>query len=111
MDTIRNRYYSSDVKLHSGNNEFRLHTVNLKGDEVYSKEIQFKPPYVAAVTLVSLKVEDEIEFSHETEYELYTLDGTLLKKGLDRYVEIGDLDKGSYYLRYDNRATEIKKKK
>jgi hypothetical protein len=111
MDTIRNRYYSANIRLHSGYNSIRLYTINMKGEEVYSKEVQFKPPQVRPVTIENLKVEDELVFSQETEYEIYSLEGKLLLKGVDRYVDVSELEKGTYLLRYDNRTTEFRKKK
>lgn len=111
LDTVRNNFYTNEVMLHSGSNEFRLHTYNLKGEEVYSKEINFKPGHIRPVTLQTEKVEKEIVFSYETEYELYSLDGKMVLKGKDRYVDVTELEKGSYYLKFDNRAVQIRKKK
>jgi len=66
FDTIRPRYYEADVMLHSGENKFRLYTTNLKDEEVYSREVSYRAPYLKEVELESNRVKEEIVFSRET---------------------------------------------
>ncbi len=108
LDTVQNNLYQYNINLHSGTNRIRLKTVNLKGKEVVSKELQYTPPRVPKVELESTKVKDDIIFSAETQYELYDLQGNLIKKGTERYVDVRELPKGEYWLNYDNETTKIR---
>lgn len=111
LDTTENNLYETTLKtLHSGNNTFRIKGVNLQEDVVYSKEAKYKPPYVETVTIKSVKFVDEIEFSTETSYEIYDEYGALLMSGIERYVNITKLEKGNYWLNFDNESVQFKKK-
>jgi len=110
LDTIKANLYQYDIQLHSGVNRIRLTTIDVRGERVVSKETRYSPPRVAQVTLESVKIKDDIVFSRETEYELYDIDGNLLKKGIERYVDMREFSKGEYWLNYDNATIQIKKK-
>lgn len=110
LDTIRSRYYEAEVKLHSGDNEFRLYTTNLKGDEVYSRESRYRPPYLDKVELESDRVKEELIFSRQTEYRIYNENNEMMLSGYARYVDVKSLQRGKYWLKYDNRVTQFKKK-
>lgn len=110
FDTIRPRYYEAKVMLHSGENNFRLYTTNLKEEEVYSREVSYRAPYLKEVELESNRVKDEIVFSRETEFRLYDHSNNMLKSGVQRYVDVKDLEKGKYWLKFDNKIIEIKKR-
>lgn len=110
LDTVEFQTYSLNVKLHSGDNEFRIKTVNFKEEEVLSKVAIFRPPNLMPVKMITTKISNEIEFSNETEYEIYGIDGNLLLKGFDRYVDVSSLSKGTYFVNFDNSTVEIKKK-
>jgi hypothetical protein len=96
--------------MHSGTNIIRIQTTNIQGQKVVSKKLKFVPPRVAEVTLESTRVKEDITFSSETDYELYDIEGKLIKKGTERYVDVRDLPKGEYWLNYDNATVKIKKK-
>lgn len=108
LDTVQNNFYQYDINLHSGTNLIRLKTVNLEGKEVVSKELQYIPPRMSKVELETTKVKDDIVFSTETQYELYDLQGNLIKKGTERYVDVRNLSKGEYWLNYDNDTVKIR---
>ena len=110
LDTVKNNLYQYDLQLHSGVNRIRLTTTNIQGVKVVSKETRYTPARVSPVTLESVKVRDEIVFSRETEYELYNSAGDLIKKGIERYVDVKEYPKGEYWLNYDNSTILIKKK-
>jgi hypothetical protein len=107
LDTVKNNLYQYDLNLHSGTNLIRLKTTDLQGQQVISKELRFMSR-VGKVTLESTKIKDDITFSAETDYELYDLNGHLIKKGTERYVDVRDLPKGEYWLNYDNETVKIK---
>jgi hypothetical protein len=110
LDTVKNNLYQYDLPLHSGVNKIRLVTTNIQGARVVSKETRYTPPRLPTVTLESTKIKDDIVFSRETEYELYDIQGNLLKKGIERYVDMEEYPKGEYWLNYDNSTIQIKKK-
>jgi hypothetical protein len=110
LDTIRPRYYEAEVMLHSGDNKFRLFTTNLKGEEVYSRESTYRPPYLKQVELESERVKEEIVFSRETEFRLFDENNIMIKSGVQRYVDVKDLERGKYWLKFDNQTIQIKKR-
>ena len=110
LDTVENNYYSVQISPHSGVNTFRLKTKNIEGEVVYSKEATYRPPWIKPVTIKSYKVREELEFSSETEYEIYDKNGKLIVKGVDRYVDMTSYPSGFYWINYDNQSEKIKKK-
>jgi hypothetical protein len=110
LDTVKNNLYQYEIGMHSGTNIIRIHTTNIQGQKVVSKVLRFVPPRVPKIVLESTKVKEDITFSSETEYELYEIGGKLIKKGVERYVDVRDLPKGEYWLNYDNTTVKIKKK-
>ncbi len=110
LDTVENNYYSVQITSHSGVNTFRLKAINIKGEVVYSKEAIYRPPWIKPVFIKSYRVRDELEFTSETEYEIYDDNGKLISKGVDRYVDVSSLSPGEYWVNYDNRSEKIKKK-
>jgi len=111
LDTVRNNYYEVEIHPHSGRNLLRLRTINLKGKVVFSREVKYNPPHMPEITLEATKVKEELVFSQETNYEIFTIDGVLIKKGRDRYVDVKELEKGEYWLNFDNKTITIKKKR
>lgn len=111
LDTIENNYYSVQITPHSGENTFRIRVVNIQEEVVYSKEVRYRSPWIKPVFIKNYKVKDELEFSAETEYEIYNTDGKLITKGVDRYVDVSSLAPGEYWVNYDNSSEKIKKKK
>jgi len=110
LDTVKNNLYQYDINMHSGTNIIRLQTTNIQGQKVVSKELHFVPPRVPKVTIESTKVKEDITLSSETDYELYDINGKLIKRGTERYIDVRDLPKGEYWLNYDNSTVKIKKK-
>lgn len=110
LDTVENSTYSIEINPHSGENIYRLKTINLQDEVVYSKELRFRPPWVEEVLIKEYKVTNELEFSKETDYEIYDTDGKKLMEGRDRYVNISVLNSGEYWVNYDNSSEKIKKK-
>ena len=93
--------------LHSGENKFRL------------KQVGYQPKYSAEVKIVSStprcifsmsKGSKQIDFTCGTLYEVYDYYGTVVKKGYGSRVDIANLQKGGYYVCFDNSIGELKKK-
>lgn len=110
LDTVENNTYSIDLELHSGENLLRLKTINLQDEVVYSKEIKYRPSWIPEVMITDYKPKNELEFSSETKYEIYNIDGQKILEGKDRYVNISGLEQGEYWVNYDNKTEKIKKK-
>ncbi|MCB0430309.1 MAG: hypothetical protein H6585_14255 [Flavobacteriales bacterium] len=101
--------YSFDVTTHSGVNKFRVKQTDFSGRPRYSTPANFnsKKP---EITFTPVKVKDMIDFSGETMYEIYDSYGNIVKKGKGNKVEVTNLEKGIYYLSYDNKTEQFMKK-
>ncbi|MBC7865633.1 MAG: hypothetical protein IAF38_21845 [Bacteroidia bacterium] len=107
-DTIT---YRVNIKkyLHSGKNEFRVLTLN------FNQPRPSQPVFVTRPKEKLAEVErgGKYYFTHPvdlkkvTHWELYDQYGNLLKQGYSQTLFINDLKKGSYYLNFDNKMTEI----
>ncbi|OFX25482.1 MAG: hypothetical protein A2033_09090 [Bacteroidetes bacterium GWA2_31_9] len=101
--------YSAKVSPHSGSNKFRIKQIDYSKTPRYSSEVPFRsmqPP----VTVTSTRVTNEVVFSSETMYEIYDYYGNIVLKGVNSKVDISGLEKGKYFLNYDNQMEEITKK-
>jgi len=101
--------YSASVRLHSGENRFRLKQVDYRKKPRYSEEITVmssKPE----VTFSPTRVDDVITFSAPTMYEIYDAYGGIVFKGYGDKVKVGGLTKGKYYINYDNKMDRFTKK-
>jgi hypothetical protein len=94
--------YSFATFLHSGENKFRVSQLDYRGNR-YSKEVTITSSR-PEVRLLSAKVSKTIDFSAETEYEMYSEFGVLIKSGRGTSVDVSKLFKGRYYLNFDNQA-------
>ena len=106
--TVQNSY-SSPVRFNSGLNRFRVRQVDEAGKSRYSQELTFTSD-VKVVTFSPDRVDDVINFSSTTMYEIYDQFGNIVFKGYGNSVKVTDLKKGSYYLNYDNSMGEFIKK-
>ncbi len=101
--------YKSLVRLHSGENKFRIKQTDYRGKPRYSQEVTFistKPE----VTFSPNKVDDIITFSSPTMYEIYDIYGGIIFKGYGKEVKVNGLQKGKYYLNLDNKLATFNKK-
>ncbi|WP_010662103.1 hypothetical protein [Marinilabilia salmonicolor] len=100
--------YSISVRMHSGENRFRVRQTD------HNKKRQLSPEVVLekdkpAVSLASMKVEDSLVFSEPTLYEIYDIQGRIVFKGYDDSVSVQGLDRGEYYLNFDNQMSVFTK--
>jgi hypothetical protein len=101
--------YSASVRLHSGENRFRIKQVDYRKKPRYSEEVttmSSKPE----VTFSPTRVDDVIKFSAPTMYEIYDAYGGIVFKGYGEQVKVGGLAKGKYYINYDNKMARFTKK-
>ena len=100
--------YSFVVSMHSGENKYRIKQKGLNSITKASKEITAvsiinKPSYAIPKNFSS------IDFSGETSFEVYDQYGQIVKKGYGKQISIENLEKGEYYLCYDNALAEFKR--
>ena len=97
--------YEFEVTLHSGENKFRVKQKDYSGRANISKStsITSESPKLA---LNAPKGRD-VEFSGETLYEIYDTYGNLRKKGYGQKIDCTNLDKGLYYVNFDNTTGEV----
>lgn len=102
--------YSFKVTAHSGANKYRVKQVGFGAEPKFSNHVV----YNSMTDKQTYAVNNEntaIQFSAETAYELYDNYGIIVKKGFGKKVAINNLNKGKYYLCFDNQVTEFDKKK
>jgi len=101
--------YKAPVRLHSGENRFRIKQVDYLKKPRYSEElttISTKPE----VTFSPSRVDDVITFSAPTMYEIYDAYGGIVFKGYGESIKVGGLKGGKYYINYDNKMERFTKK-
>ncbi len=101
--------YSFKVLMHSGENKFRVKQVGYGDISKKSSSITITSS-VSEPSYMLSKDTKSIMFSSETLYEVYDAYGKVLKRGYGKNLNVSNLEKGNYYLCYDNIITEFKKK-
>ncbi|MDG5799515.1 hypothetical protein QA597_03970 [Marinilabiliaceae bacterium ANBcel2] len=92
-------YYSATVRMHSGENRFRIRQQDSNNNRRYSSEVVYK----SSKRAVDYQVVDSVVlFTSPTMYELYDPFGRIVMRGYGESLPLTDLDKESYYLNYDN---------
>ena len=102
--------YSAKVHLHSGTNRFRVMQRNFDGRPRYSLETEYNNRLMAKVTFSPSKPKKEIIFSAKTDYEIYDYYGKLRLRGFADKVDVSKLEKGEYFLQFDNVVEKFTKK-
>ncbi len=101
--------YSFQVTLHSGTNTFRLYQIDHKGQRT-SQEVKVESS-TPIVNIRSTKITNSIDFSAETDYEVYSEYGALVKTGRGITIDTSKFFKGKYYVSFDNKGGVIVEKK
>ncbi|MPM20386.1 hypothetical protein SDC9_66816 [bioreactor metagenome] len=101
--------YSCKINPHSGKNLFRVKLVDPKGNIAYSAPVKLLSK-TAEVMLLKTTVDTEIEFSGETLYQIYDEKGTKKLSGSGSKVDVTTLESGRYWVNYDNKTEQVKKK-
>ncbi|MCB0396662.1 MAG: hypothetical protein KDD36_08415 [Flavobacteriales bacterium] len=101
--------YEFPITPHSGVNKFRVQQTDFSGRPRYSTTANYRST-VAEVIFTPVKVRDIITFTGETMYEIYDSFGNIVKKGKGTSVDVNNLEKGLYYINYDNTTGEFLKK-
>ncbi len=99
--------YSFKITPHSGENKARVKQIDVSGKPRYSKPADYTSSS-PAVSLEGEKFKGVINFSGgETLYEIYDRYGTIVKKGYGSSAKIDNLEKGTYYVSYDNQTKTV----
>jgi hypothetical protein len=101
--------YSLPIRLHSGENRFRIKQTDAKNRSKYSSEVTTVSNQ-PAVTFTPERVDDVITFSVPTMYEIYDEYGGIVFKGYGKTIKASGLQKGRYYINYDNKMERFTKK-
>ena len=108
-DSVSFNAYSFEITPHYGQNLFRVVQTDERGNTVFSSEGKYRT-IVKEIFLVSGKVKNDLEFTSETLYEIFTYEGEFIRSGTDSSVDVSSLATGEYWVNYDNK-TEIFVKK
>lgn len=100
--------YSFQAMLTSGTNTFRIYQLDHKGQRL-STEVSVESA-TPQVTIRNAKISDAIEFSAETDYEVYSEYGALVKAGRGQKVDATKFYKGKYYVSFDNKGGVVVEK-
>lgn len=108
-DSISYNAYRSKVIPHYGKNMFRIKLVDPKGNIIYSVPVKFSSK-TPEVMLLKTTVDNIIEFSGTTMYQIYDEKGVKWLSGTGTSVDISTLASGKYWVNYDNKTELVKKK-
>lgn len=99
--------YSFKITPHSGENKVRVKQVDVSGKPRYSKMAEYTST-APAIALEGDKFKGVINFSGgETLYEIYDRYGTIVKRGYGSSANIDNLEKGTYYVSFDNETKTV----
>lgn len=102
--------YSFKVTAHSGKNKFRVKQVDYTGQPKYSQAAEYSSSMNEVTFSPVGTVKKDIIFSAETSFEVYDQYGNIVKKGFSKEIDCSNLQKGKYYMNYDNKMAEFTKK-
>ena len=106
-----NYKFSVASHIHSGTNKFRAKQIDYTGRPKPTKSASFEDKTQPLITLINPKVKKTLDFSDNTLYEIFDTFGNLVKKGYGHIINIENLDKGLYYVNFDNTTGEVVSKK
>lgn len=99
--------YAFKVTLTNGENKFRVVQKNMNGKTKVSpvaKTMSNRSP----IELEYKNREKKILFSGETFFEVYDAFGIIRKRGFGTEVDLSNMEKGDYYINFDNRNEKIR---
>ncbi len=105
-------YYSCKVNYTTGENKFRVKQKDDTKKVKYSQEVTYRN-LSAPVTFTpgnARKTRDYIVFSAVTNYEIYDYYGKIKLRNRKDKVQVSSLEKGTYFINYDNKTETFIKK-
>ena len=103
--------YEFKLDLHSGENEFRVKQLDITKVPRYSPSVKVMSDGPIVEPCGPFKGGNAINFTTSTMYEVYDKDGNIQLKGEGTTIDISKLQRGIYYLAYDNTTQKFIKKK
>jgi hypothetical protein len=103
--------YQFKIVPHSGKNIVRVSQIDHTGSKRPSKEVRFNSN-LKEMEKKPAKVKLELSFFSderpcETQYQIYDLNGSLVKKGFGLVINCSFLAKGAYYINFDNKTEKF----
>ena len=96
-----------DQSIHSGTNKYRLAVQLLPSQRMkYSNAVVFDYGFKAGSYEYD-KYEHIVYFERSTQYELFDAYGNLVKRGEGKSMSTEGLEKGAYYLNFDNQNVKL----
>jgi len=108
-DSVGENNFTFEPKLNSKQNIFRIRHIDKSGNERISKDCKYFSKD-EELYLLSNRVSDWLYFSSETLYEVFDEKGNFILDGYGKEVNFSDIEKGKYWVNYDNRTEVITKK-
>jgi len=100
--------YKAPVRFHSGENRFRIRQTDNRNVSKYSNEVKIRSK--VSVVTYSIEKNSQIIFSQPTMYEIYDFNGRIILKSFGDVVSIDGIERGRYYLNYDNKTDMFNKR-
>lgn len=119
VGTPGNNEYSFKIAPHSGKNMLRVRQTDFTGQPRVSQmidftsnapEVEFAPAKLSKEKEITFSQKGKAGSSTETLFEIYDQYGNVVKKGFGAKVDVSNLQKGNYYINYDNKMGEFAKK-
>lgn len=109
--------YTFKISPNSGKNQVRVRQTDYSGQPRLSKAVELTSD-LPEVDFAPLKASKDVNFFEkgkndkavETMYEIYDQYGNIVKKGFGSKVDVSNLQKGGYFLNFDNKMGEFVKK-
>lgn len=95
------------TSMHSGENKYRIRQTGYKSK--YSSEVRVISSVPKCVFTMN-RNSKQVDFTCGTLYEVYDFYGNIVKKGFGSRIDIANLERGGYYICYDNSIGEIRKR-
>jgi len=108
-DSIGENNFAYEPRFNTKQNIFRIKHIDKSGIERISKECKY---FIKdeELYLISNRITDWLYFSSETIYEVFDEKGNFILDGYGKEVNFSDIEKGKYWVNYDNKTEIVTKK-
>jgi|SRR5690554_1343163 len=110
IGTTDEHKYRFELTPYSGENKVRVKQVDYSNEPRYSEAVIYDPK-TSKVSFEPKRVDGVINFSANTNYEIFNMWGILVKTGYGKSIDVSNLEKGEYYLNYDSSFGETFRKR
>lgn len=106
--SVKNSYNFQTTAV-SGTNKYRIAQKSYDGKLRKSAPVEYNSS-VTAVSFSYVKKTGALNFSSETNYELYNVYGQIIKRGFGNTIDLSNLPKNEYYISFDSMTEKFVKK-